>query len=414
MLVPLKQADVIVIGAGVSGLACALSLKRAGKSVRVLEASDDVGGRVRSDMVDGFVLDRGFQVLLTAYPTCRDLLDYRQLRLGHFDPGALIRTGTRDSTFSDPFRSPGEALATIMTPVGSLMDKVKMAWLRRELLRSDLETVWHRPNLTTLNFLRQYGFSEKCIESFFRPFFSGIFLESSLQTSARMFAFVFRCFSAGYAALPAGGMQQIPRQLAAVLGMEAIQLNARVNSVNPASVRMEDGTVFVARHIVVATDADQARVWFPALPERRWHGGTGYYFDAPVSPLGSRKKLWLNATGRGAINHIAVPSDIADGYAPPGRSLVSVNTVGDAASPTPPGQITKELAGYFGGSVGSWRFLRMVPVLRSLPVFEPADAERIPQSSALPGGIHLCGDLLASGSLETAMASGVQLARTLV
>lgn len=411
MLVPMKPLDVVVIGAGVAGLACALTLKRAGKSVLVLEASDGVGGRVRSDHVDGFVLDRGFQVLLTAYPTCRELLDFRSLRLGLFDPGALVRTGNREVTFSDPFRAPGEAWATLTAPVASLMDKVRIARLRREVLRSDLEAAWQRPNLTTLEFLRQYGFSEKVITCFFRPFFSGIFLESSLQTSARMFAFVFRCFSAGTAALPAGGMQQIPRQLAAALGLEAIQLKARVRSVQPGSVRLEDGTAFAARQIVLAVDGDQTRAWFPALAERRWHGGTCTYFDAPVSPLGGRRKLWINATSRGTINHVAVPSDIADGYAPAGRALVSVNTVGDAASPTPPERITEELADYFGASVRSWRVLRTVPVVHSLPAFDPADAERLSRPAVLPEGIHLCGDVRAAGSLETAVASGVQAAR---
>jgi protoporphyrinogen oxidase len=402
--------NTIVVGAGVSGLSCALTLKKAGRSVVVLEASDDVGGRVRSDVVDGFTLDRGFQVLLTAYPTCRHLLDFSSLRLGTFDPGAIIRVGKRDSILSDPLRRPGEALATMTSPVGSLADKWKVFRLKQELLGRELDSVWDVENQSTRDFLIARGFSETMLRAFFRPFFSGIFLESSLATSARMFAFVFRCFSAGDAALPAGGMASIPRQLAQALGSESIHLNTPVERIEPGRVVTRDGQTLVAEYIVVATDGDQARQWIPALPTPAWNGGTCYYFDAPRSPFRGKKKLWLNGTGAGRINHMAVPSDIASGYAPTGRSLVAVNTVGGTSRPESEESIHAELKKYFGAEVGDWRFLRRVPVARSLPRFDPEDAATKKTAPLLPPGLACCGDYLSVGSLETAMASGVAAA----
>ena len=405
------STNTIVVGAGVSGLSCALTLKKAGRPVIVLEASDDVGGRVRSDMVDGFTLDRGFQVLLTAYPTCRHLLDYSSLHLGTFDPGAIIRVGKRDCTLSDPLRKPGEALATFFAPVGSLADKWRVFALKQELLGRELDSVWHMENQSTRDFLIARGFSETMLRTFFTPFFSGIFLESSLATSARMFAFVFRCFSAGDAALPAGGMAAIPRQLAQTLGTDALCLNTPVEQVEPGRVVTRGGRVFTADHIVIASDGDQARRWIPALPAPAWNGGTCYYFDAPRSPFRGKKKLWLNGTGAGRINHIAVPSDIATGYAPTGRSLVAVNTIGETSRPESEESIHAELKKHFGAEVGDWRFLRRVPVARSLPRFDPEDAAAKEVAPPLPPGLECCGDYLSVGSLETAMASGVAAAR---
>jgi len=399
--------DVVVVGAGVAGLSCALHLVEKGRTVLVLEASDEVGGRVRSDRVDGFVLDRGFQVLLTAYPTCRQLIDYDALRLGAFDPGALVRIGEKDWTVGDPFRKPDDLFATLRAPVGSLADKIRMLMLRRALASGAPPDAWTSENDSTWQFLKSRGFSSRMMERFFRPFLSGIFLETPLTTSAQMFRFVFHCFSNGLAALPAGGMQQIPRQLAGRIGAASIRLNTRVTQIARGGVKIADGAEISARSVIVATDHDQLRRWVPAMPARGWNSGTTYYFAAEASPFPGKKKLWLNGSGHGKINHIAVPSDIAPGYAPAGMTLISVNTVGDAAMPLPLEAILGELTNYFGQTVRRWRHLRTYPIEHALPSFDPRDADALKPERPLPPGIHLCGDALTAGSLETAMRSGV-------
>jgi len=147
--------DVLVVGAGVSGLVAAVELKRRGFSVQVMEASDNVGGRVRTDEVNGFLLDRGFQVLLTAYPEARRCLDYRALKLREFEPGAIVHTQGRFHTVSDPIRRPRKAIGSVIAPVGTLNDKLLIAKLRAELLDAEIDQILSAPETTTLAALRR-------------------------------------------------------------------------------------------------------------------------------------------------------------------------------------------------------------------------------------------------------------------
>lgn len=413
----MPSPDVVIVGAGMSGLTCALALHQAGRKVLIVEAADDVGGRVRSYRAGDFVLDRGFQVLLTAYPTCREYLDFEKLRLGRFHPGAIVQTAEGAHIIGDPFRRRVDLLSTLRAPIGSPRDKLLVAKLRMQSAFSKPEAPWIAENISTIDWLRAYGFSPRIIETFFRPFLAGIFLEKDLATSVRMFKFVYRCFTLGNAALPAGGMGEIPRQIATRIGDARIWLNARVTALEPGKVRLEDGREVAAPKIVIATDGDQARRWVPSLPARPWHGTVCYYFDAPKSPfMGRRRKLWLNATGNGGrVNHIAVPSDVARGYAPLGRALVSVNTVDDAQSPALEDEIRTELKALLGEQVIHWRFIRSLTVPRALPRLHPEDVDALATNKPdLPPGIFLCGDILSAGSLETAMASGAAAAKALL
>ena len=203
------MTDVVVVGAGLAGLVCAAELTTAGLDVALLEAGDGVGGRVRTDLVEGFRLDRGFQVLLTAYPHARAHLDLAALDLRTFSPGAKIRTARGFATVSDPFRDPGRLPATLAAPVGSLLDKARIGLLRAQVRRGSVEDVWQRPEVSTAERLAGLGFSARMVDAFFRPFLGGVLLDRELTTSSRQFDFVFRCFSEGQVAVPAQGMQAI-------------------------------------------------------------------------------------------------------------------------------------------------------------------------------------------------------------
>jgi phytoene dehydrogenase-like protein len=233
--------DVLVVGAGVSGLVAAVELKRRGYSVLVLEASDAVGGRVRTDSVDGFLLDRGFQVLLTAYPEARRVLDFAALELKEFEPGAIIRHNGKFHRVADPIRRMRKLLRSAFAPIGTPADKMLVAELRGELLAMEIDQILSEPEESTLVNLREYGFSEKIIERFFRPFLGGIFLDPELATSARMFHFAYRMFAQGMAAISNGGMQAIPRQLAARLDESGIRFHSAVQHVWEGGVRLESG-----------------------------------------------------------------------------------------------------------------------------------------------------------------------------
>ena len=410
----MHNVEVIIVGAGVAGLACALTLHRAGRNILVLEASDAVGGRIRTDIHGDFALDRGFQVLLTAYPTCRELLDMEALHLGYFNPGARLHFSHRNYTLSDPFRQPGSLFKTLIAPAGSLTDKFLIARMRRHLLSMEPDAVWQLENKTTEEFLREFGFSQRIITSFFRPFLSGVFLECGLDTSARMFAFVYRCFSAGHAALPAGGMGAIPNQMEAALPDGSVRLNTPVEEVTDTSVKLADGRTRTARQVVVATDGDQACRWFPELHKRAWTGGTCYYFDAPEAPFGMEKLIWLNSTGSGRINHMAVPSCVAPGYAPPGHALICVNTIGGSDSPEGVDTIKAEMRIHLGDRVTEWKFLRAYPIPKSLPRIYPRDIDPVMKQPHRINGVQLCGDFLAVGSIDGAMESGVRAAESVL
>ena len=243
------DCDAVVIGAGLAGLSCARRLAAGGLDVRVLEASDGVGGRVRTDDVNGFQLDRGFQVLLTAYPEVQEVLDYVTLDLRAFYAGSLIRSSGAFHRLADPWRHPWDALRGLFGPVGGLWDKLSVAGLRRRVLSRELHELFAGSEESSITFLRTFGFSDAMIERFFRPFLAGVFLESELQTSSRMLQFVFAMFAAGDAALPAAGMEAIPRQLAARLSADRIRLKAEATRIDGTAVWLASGERLQARAI---------------------------------------------------------------------------------------------------------------------------------------------------------------------
>ena len=209
-----NQPDVLVIGAGIAGLTAAKLLKEAGKTVKLIEASNSIGGRVKTDLYQGYLLDHGFQVLLTEYPEAKKLLNYNQLHLKAFDPGAIILNQKGITEIGDPLRKPSTLVQTLISPVGSIFDKLKMLGLKLKLAGTSIEQIFEKKEITTWQYLKQVGFSEKMLNQFFKPFMTGIFLENELTTSSRMFEFVFKMFSEGDTAIPAKGMAEIPKQLA--------------------------------------------------------------------------------------------------------------------------------------------------------------------------------------------------------
>ena len=276
------EADVLVVGGGLSGLACANTLQEAGTDVQLLEASDQVGGRVRTDVVDGFRLDRGFQVLLTAYEEVQDQIDIGALDLRAFRPGSMVWDGSDLVTLSDPFREPSTAFQALRAPIGTLQDKLKVAGLRKRLLSGPASECFEGPDRTTEEELKSLGFSAPFIDQFFRPFLGGVFLEKGLDTSARLFRYYFRCFSAGDVCLPARGMGEIPLQLAAKLEGR-VHLNRRATAVAHDRVMLEGGEEIRANQVVLATESTAAAALLDSRPVESKVNVTAY-FSAPEPP----------------------------------------------------------------------------------------------------------------------------------
>lgn len=403
----MSAGPVAIVGAGLAGLRCAGLLADNGHEVVVYEASDGVGGRARTDSVGDFRLDRGFQVLLTAYPEAQRALDYGALGLGEFEPGAMVRMGDGFELFSDPLRRPRSTPAVLGSPVGTLADKLRLGWMRQELVSGRPDRILARPDRPARRALEERGFSQGVIERFFRPFFGGVFIDPDLETSSRLMEIFFRCFASGSAALPSGGMGSMADQLAARLKPGTVHLEHRVAEIRPDGIRLEDGDWNGAAAVVVATEEREACRLLGTEPPSDGRTTSCVYFDAPEEDLSGRL-LVLAPPGEGPVNELAVPSSVADGYAPRGRSLVSASAVGAQAGRDDLLEaVTAQLAGWFGPrTVGRWRHLATRRVEYALPDFVPGRFEKGGLRPRLDSGVFVCGDHRESPSIQGALVSG--------
>jgi phytoene dehydrogenase-like protein len=398
--------EIVIIGAGLSGLTAAIHLHRQGHQVQILEASDAVGGRVRTDIHNGFRLDRGFQVLLTAYQEARDLLDYDQLDLRRFSPGSyILKPGGNKAFIGDPLRDFSSLFPTLLSGIGSLGDKLKTWQLKNRVMGMSEEAIFKQPEATTAQALKNYGFSEQFIHDFLAPFYRGIFLENDLSTSRRMFDFVFQQFSKGDAAVPAKGMQQIPEQLASHLPADRIHLNTPVRKVEPGKVWTDAGE-WTADAVIIATEATGLVANQSAPPIQEYHSTDCLYFSADQSPL-ARKAIALQPDTDLLTNNLCVISDIAPDYAPAGKHLISVSIVGRPKG-TPQEiaqQVQQELLPWFPDAT-QWSYLSTQRVEYALPLQASVSHEPEPESMKVADGLYRCGDYLMNGSINAAMRAG--------
>jgi len=197
-----KDYKIHIVSAGVSGLVAAIVLEQNGYSPILIEATDKVGGRVKTDIVDGYRLDHGFQVLLTAYPVAKKYLDFEALDLQQFLPGACIFKEGKQKIIGNPFRNVSLLFSTIFSGIGTFSDKIKILKLNKLLKKKSIDEIFAAKEKSTLTYLIDLGFSFAIINDFFKPFFSGIFLENKLETSSRMFEFIYKIFGEGHAAIP--------------------------------------------------------------------------------------------------------------------------------------------------------------------------------------------------------------------
>ena len=404
--------DVIVVGGGLAGLVCASRLYESGVSCLLVEGADQVGGRVRTDEVDGFLLDRGFQVFLTAYPEAQATLDYQQLDLRCFEPGALIRYSGEFHRLSDPWRRPQHSLATLLSPAATLRDKLRIASFRKHTTRGQLSDIYDRTQQSTIALLRERGFSDAVIDRFFRPFLGGVFLDGDLETSSRMCEFVFRMFAQGDAALPAGGMGELPRQLADRLPPEFVRTGTPVEAIEDTDVVLASGERLSARAVVVATSAPIARQLLDDPYPADGRSVTCLYFAAPSPPI-DEPILVLNGDGTGPINNLCVPSQVAPRYAPSGQSLVSVTVLGHHGDEQRLlDDVQQQLQEWFGTTTATWRRLKTYGIDYALPVQSPPTLQPVAKSAQVRTGVFVCGDHCDTGSINGAMASGRRAAES--
>ena len=396
-----QHADVVIVGAGLAGLVAARTLGLNGIDSVILEASDGVGGRVRSDIVDGFVLDRGFQVLLTGYPEIHRHLDIAALDLRAFEPGALVWREGKGTVVGDPFRRPKTLVSTATASIGSVTDKARIALLRAKLLRTDPKALLRGDDIPTAAALRGMGFSSKMIDRFFRPLVGGIQLDPTLSTSRRMFDVIFRTLADGDSAVPAGGMGRITEQLASNLPRTSIHLDTPVVSVEPGRVVVSGGRSISAKHVIVATEGPVASRLL-GLPQVKSHSAGCVYFAADVAPVDGAYVI-LDGHGHGPVYNVAVMSHVSPAYAPAGKHLVAAalpGTIdGDLESAA-----RRQLRSWWGPQVDNWRHLRTYRIEHGQPDQTPPFHPK--KNVSLGNGIFVCGDHRDTGSIQGAMFSG--------
>lgn len=394
--------DVIIVGAGLAGLACARTLTAAGIGVQVIEASDDVGGRVRSDHVDGFILDRGFQILLTAYPELYRWFDLDQFDLRKFQPGATIWTGRGFCTVGDPLRSPRDLPSTVFAPIGSIPDKLRLLKLIASVRRGSVPDLLRRKESSTRARLQNFGFSPRIIERFFQPLFAGIQLDPDLEVSSRRFDVILRMLAVGESAVPADGMGALSKELASGLHEGSVRCNEAVREVNEKAVILESGEELTGTAVVVATQGPSASKLL-GLPDPGSRPVAAIWFDSTSAPIHNRHIL-LDGAQSGPMKNLAVLSDVAPSYAPPGKTLCVAAVPGHSAlDPHLEDAVRRQLAAWHPQS-HAWETIRVDVIPHGQPLqLPPLDPRR---SVRLGAGRYVCGDHRDTASIQGALFSG--------
>ncbi len=409
------DADVIIIGAGLAGLSCARILQKHRINYLLLDGAEKVGGRIRTDIVDGFQLDRGFQVLQTAYPDAKEILSYPDLKLKSFFPGAMIRYQDKFHRLADPFRDLYTAAKGLFSPIGTLKDKLLVGMLRTQVAFGTLEKLLQKPEVTTLQRLKSFGFSDVIIDRFFKPLYSGIFLENELSTSSRAFDYNFRMMALGDICLPSEGMEAIPRQLLTMLDPAKIKLNSKVASLSENKVALASGETLTAPKIVLAVDQPQACKLLEVTVAPKMKTVTTLYFSAAKAPT-TAPILFLNAQSSGPVMNMCVPTNVCKSYAPEGKALISCSVLKhDFASEEMLFQkVLEQMKQWFGNEVDAWKHVRTYKIINALPIQEPPLADVSSKPMQVLKGLYQCGDYGGIASIQTALQSGRLVGEALV
>lgn len=405
--------DVVIIGGGLAGLRCAKTLIDQGLSSLILEASDRIGGRLKTDCVDGFLLDHGFQVFLTAYPEAQRTLNYDNLNLRPFFSGALVRFNERFHAVADPQRHPMHGLQSFFNPIGNTKDKWLIYQLRRKAKAQASHDYFPSSDTTVAQILCDLGFSKEITARFFRPFFGGVFSDPHLQTSEPIFKFVFSMFSNGVTALPGNGMRAIPDQMASWLPPHTIRLQSKVRSIQDNEVELHSGERIKGRRVVIATEQEQAAQLIHTESHIKNLHSYCLYFSAKEPPL-KGPFLILNGEGVGPINHLSVISEVAASYAPQGKSLISVTVLtheGPQATLEP--SVRQQLLEWFGPMAKDWQHIKTYSNTHTNATVTKKGGYFSTDISS-SSKVCMCGDYFHSPTQHGALFSGRKAAESVI
>ena len=402
------RADVVVVGAGLSGLTTAATLAHAQVDVVVVEASDDVGGRVRTDRVDGLLLDRGFQLLNPAYPAVRRLLDLPALQLQPFEAGVVIAHGTKRSVLADPRRCPRHVAASALG-LGSLREKLAFARWALAAGYGDPDRLKRGPDEPLAATLQRRGVDSRLARGVVGPFLAGVLAEDGGESSRRFVELVVRSFVRGTPALPAIGIRAVPHQLLARLPTGTVHLRVRATRVTGRSV-VTDAGVIAARAVVVATDPRSA-VALATLPSVPMRSLTTYYHLARQPPTASRM-LHLDADRRGPVVNSAVVSNVAPAYAGGSGALVATTVLGSRDDTQTEQAVRAQVRLLYGGDPSAWEHVATYAISDALPAMLPP--LELTRPVDLGDGLFVAGDHRDTASVQGALVSGRRAARAVL
>ena len=400
----MDKPKIAIIGAGVSGLVAGINLKNAGYNFDIFDAADRVGGRVKTDYREGFKFDHGFQVLLTAYPAAKKYLDFDLLDLKYFKPGAKIFKNGKPQSIGDPLRDLSLLIPTIISNIGSLSDKLKILKLRTHLQNQSFDSIFRKDEVTTLEYLKEFGFSDQVIHDFFKPFFTGIFLETELKTSSRKFEFVYKMFTEGYATIPKKGIQAISNQLAAKLDKSNFHFNTAIENVNNQTIRFTDGKTSTYDYVIIATEASQL-ITNLNNQEIEWKSVENLYFKT-TSNL-SPSLINLIADDQALINNFHTEHQN-------NQPIISVSIVKehDFTKEQLIEHVKQELKDLCHIEV--FECIKYFSIKKALPIMVSVNYMLPKSETQLKDHIFLAGDHLANGSLNAAMLNGESAAQAVI
>lgn len=395
------QNEFVVIGAGLAGLNAALSLQAAGKSVTVLEADSRVGGRVQSDEIDGFILDRGFQILNPSYPELQALNILHELDLREFTAGIELMSATGRTRLADPRKKPAWLLDAILHNYASPTEKLATAAALAKIFRRGLSGKIE-PSLESVETdLTEMGIPDSIYQRILKPFLTGVFLADPARVSASYGDFVLRSFFNATPAVPARGMGSLAKIMAARLPATTIKLNTKVESIQPGRVFTDQGE-FTAAKIIIAVDINQVSSWFPNLPGTETVGCTTWYHAVPYE-ITDRKAILIDGDRRGPILNTVAISAVAPGYASRGRSLISTTTLGSATREQSD-LVNQQLQLLWGAEANEWELIKEYEIPAALPLLKPGAGMSAPVK--LGNGLFVAGDHRDTPSQQGALLSG--------
>ena len=402
------ECKIHIVGAGVSGLVAAKVLESHGCRSVVIESTDRVGGRVKTDFLDGFQLDHGFQVLLTSYPEAQKHLDYKSLELQKILPGAAIFLSKKQKIIGNPLKEISFLFPTLFSGIGCFSDKLRILQLNHILKRKTLSEIFSESELSTSLYLKQFGFSNDIIRDFFTPFFGGIFLESKLETSSRMFEFVYKMFGEGHAALPKAGMEAIPKQLYENLQNTDFMFNKEVVSIKENEITLADRTKLESQVTILAADASGLVVSEKHKP-MTWKSCQTLYFETNKRVIGD-ELIGLIPTQGTLINNIFYHTSVKT-MSNINKELLSVTVIENhsLSDEMLVSRVKAELQEYCG--IMFPKFIKLYSIPKALPNLQSVRHDlNIADTSCPVPGVFLAGDSLLNGSLNAAMMSGERAA----